>query len=699
MGVNPQFNKPNRMGYTEGMSTTSPFFDLHAQDYLRVAVAVPIVALARPLDNAQRTVALMSKAVEQGARIVVFPELGLTGYSCDDLFHQEALLKSALHGLEQVRQASRELPVFALVGFPLRHRSHLFNCAALIGGGTIHGIVPKSYLPNYREFYEARQFTPALSFRTEWLEWRSHPPIPFGPRLLFQWEEQPLATLAVEICEDLWVPIPPSSLAALAGATVLLNASASNATVGKADYRRQLVTNQSARCLSAYLYSAAGCGESTTDLAWDGHGLIVDYGNILAESTRYTPTDQLITADLDLLRLHQERMRQNTFAQACFHHQRELETFDTVRMAPLKDPRPCPRVQPVPTRFPYVPGASDQRDERCAEVFNIQVQGLATRLRATGLKTLVLGVSGGLDSTHALLVCCAVLDQLGLSRQCLRAYTLPGFATGSTSLALAHHLMNVLEVTAEEIDIRPSCLQMLKDLDHPYARGEALYDITFENVQAGERTSHLFRLANHHGGLVVGTSDLSELALGWSTYGVGDHMAHYHVNASVPKTLIQHLLRWAQERSLLTPALGPLLEEVLALEISPELIPAQRGQIQSSESTVGPYELQDFFLYYTLRFGFPPHRLAYMAWCTWGQGSDTYTFTEIRHWLGIFVTRFFQGSQFKRSCLANGPKVGSGGSLSPRGDWRAPSDASATVWEEEVRTLPTNSPPLSQKED
>ncbi len=677
------------------MSDPIPFFDLYAQDFLRVAVAIPVVALAQPQENARRTLALMQQAVQQDALLVVFPELGLTGYSCDDLFHQTALLDAAQQALQGLLKASHDLPVLALVGLPWRHRGHLFNVAALIGGGKVHGLVPKSFLPNYREFYEARQFTPALTMQTEWIRWGDST-LPFGPRLLFELDAQPLATLAVEICEDLWVPIPPSSLAALAGATLLLNSSASNASLGKADYRRQLVANQSARCLAAYLYSAAGMGESTTDLAWDGHGLIADYGQIVSESTRYQTHEQLLIADIDLARLEQERMRQNTFSHAVQQQSHDIATFTRI---PIVLPLPPSRARPLyhpPARFPYVPALSTQRQQRCAEVFQIQVQGLHARLLATGLKTLIIGVSGGLDSTLALLVACAVVDQLGWPRQSVRAYTMPGFATGHQSQKLAEKLMKAMGVHAEVIDIRPSCLQMLADIHHPYVSGEPCYDITFENVQAGERTSHLFRLANHQGGLVVGTSDLSELALGWSTYGVGDHMAHYHVNAGVPKTLVQHLLRWAQSAPELAADIAPLLDEVLNLEISPELVPDQGKGIQRSEATVGPYPLQDFFLYHTLRFGFSPQRLAFMAWCAWSRRDDerepAYSYAALRHWLEQFMRRFFQNSQFKRSCFANSPKIGSGGSLSPRGDWRAPSDSVAQVWLEAVHRLPLNAP-------
>ena len=688
------------------MNSDRPFFNLYSHGFVRVAVAIPEVRVADPAWNSVRTLELMRQAVDQRACLVVFPELGLTAYSCEDLFHQEALLEAALQALKHVVHEGGKLPIAAVVGLPIRHRGQLFNCAALICGGQILGIVPKTYLPNYREFYEARHFASGDLVEAETLDLPGFPEIPFGTRLLFQASNQPLLTLAAEICEDLWVPIPPSSVAALAGATLIVNPSASNATIGKEAYRRQLVSNQSARCLAAYLYSASGRGESTTDLAWDGHGLIADYGEIKAESVRFADEDQLILADVDLVRLHQERMRQNTFTETVRRHQVAVAAMVTI---PFELPLPQNPHLPLhvpPLRYPYVPNNPLLRDERCRDVFNIQVQGLVTRLRATGLQKLIIGISGGLDSTHALLVAIAVLDRLKLPRKNLLAFTMPGFATSEKSLGLAHQLMQALGVNAAEIDIRPSCLQMLKDIGHPFHDGHPVYDITFENVQAGERTSHLFRLANQHSGLVVGTSDLSELALGWSTYGVGDHMAHYHVNASVPKTLIQYLIHWVMDGDKMGHDASVVLAAVLASDISPELIPAaQSDSVQRTEDTVGPYALQDFSLYHILRFGFDPARVAFMAWCAWsdktrgewphipeGKRSE-YGIGEIRRWLQVFVKRFFQDSQFKRSCIANAPKIGSGGSLSPRGDWRAPSDAVATVWLRALDHVPEQDPP------
>ncbi len=450
--------------------------------------------------------------------------------------------------------------------------------------------------------------------------------------------------------------------------------------VGKEGYRHQLVGNQSARCLAAYLYSAAGQGESTTDLAWDGHALIYENGTLLAESHRFSTQPQLAIADVDLGRLQADRMRQNTFGAAALRHRADVERF---RSVVFDTPLPGGKLslKRRVEKLPYVPSDAANRDARCEEVYRIQVNGLATRMRATGTKKLVIGVSGGLDSTQALIVCARAMDELKLPRRNILAYTMPGFATSSRTKSQAWQLMRSVGASAEEVDIRPSCMQMLKDLGHPYAKGRKIYDIAFENVQAGERTSHLFRLANHHGGFVVGTGDLSELALGWATYGVGDHMSHYNVNASVPKTLIQYLIAWNAESKEFSPEVQRALRRVLETEISPELIPGK----QKTESSVGPYELQDFHLYYTLRFGYAPSKVAYLAWNAW---RDKYSLAEIRKWLGVFLKRFFQTSQYKRSAVPNAPKVGSGGSLSPRGDWRAPSDGNADAWLKNLAGIP-----------
>ena len=685
------------------MERGQDFFNLYNHEFARVAVAVPRLRVADPAFNAAETIQLMERAAGEHAILALFPELGLSAYSCDDLFHQRALLDGVIDGLRSVLEASERLPLVAVVGLPLQVRHVLFNCAAVVQGGRMLGVVPKTYLPNYREFYEARYFATGDAARDVTTIELAGQVVPFGSRLLFQAAQQPQFTFHVEICEDVWVPIPPSSYAALAGATVLLNLSASNVTVAKADYRRQLVSGQSARCIAAYLYSAAGPGESTTDLAWDGHALVAELGNQLAESKRFHDRAQVVTADLDLERISQERMRQNTFGQSMLRDGPPGDTFRTVRFN-LDLPRtgelllPAGRFQ----RFPYVPADPGRRDERCEEVYEIQVQGLTKRLEFTGIDRPVIGISGGLDSTQALLVCAQAMDRLDRPRSNILAYTMPGFATGDRTLAQARQLMQAVGASAHELDIRPACLQMLKDIGHPFASGEPVYDVTFENVQAGERTSHLFRLANLHRGLVIGTGDLSELALGWCTYGVGDHMSHYAVNASVPKTLIQYIIRWVAQTQRLGGEVSDTLLEVLTTEISPELVPATEGaaDIQSSEAVVGPYELQDFNLYYTLRFGYPPPRVAFLEYCAWhardeGVWPDVppehrrqYTISEIKRHLGTFLYRFFQLSQFKRSAIPNAPKVGSGGSLSPRGDYRAPSDGESAAWLAQLDLIP-----------
>ena len=653
------------------------FFNPYSHGFVRLAVATPLVRVGDPQHNLETTEALLRQAARRKALLTVFPELGLSAYSCEDLFHQQALIDAAEKALLALLAKSRKLPVAALVGLPVAVDGQLFNCAALIAQGRLVGVVPKSYLPNYREFYEGRQFTPGDAARRTEIRLAGQTAA-FGTNLLFRQND---FVLHVEICEDLWVPVPPSSFAALAGANVIANLSASNVVVGKEGYRRQLVANQSARCIAAYLYSAAGTGESTTDLAWDGHAMVYENGTLVAESKRFADEPQLALADVDLGRLAADRMRQNTFAATAVRNAGEVARFRTIEFSV---PRPSGRLslERKIERFPYVPGDVANRDLRCEEVYRIQVQGLATRMRYAGTKKLVIGVSGGLDSTQALIVCARAMDELGLPRRNVLAFTMPGFATSSRTRNQAWQLMRAVGATAEEIDIRPSCMQMLKDLRHPFAKGRKLYDVTFENVQAGERTSHLFRLANLHQGLVVGTGDLSELALGWATYGVGDHMSHYNVNASVPKTLIQYLVGWVAESGEFNDDVKRALRRVLETEITPELVPGG----QSTQAKVGPYELQDFHLYYMLRFGYAPSKVAYLAWNAW---RDDYSIGEIRRWLGVFIERFMT-NQFKRSVAPNAPKVGSGGSLSPRGDWRAPSDASPSAWLADLRRVPAS---------
>jgi NAD+ synthase (glutamine-hydrolysing) len=670
-------------------------------------VGIPEVQVADPTFNAARTVELMEQAARHKAILMLFPELGLSSYSCEDLFHQQALLEGSVEALRTVLHASERLNLIAVVGLPVQVDHVLFNCAVAVYQGRILGVVPKTFLPNYREFYEQRQFTPAAAACSSSITLCGQEAVPFGERLLFRVQNVPGFSFFTEICEDLWVPIPPSCYAAMAGATVLLNLSASNVTVGKHEYRHSLVANQSARCLAAYLYTAAGTGESTTDLAWDGHALVYENGALVAESARFQYESQVVLADLDLERLVQERMRQNSFGQSLQRCHEVLRQFREVRF-PVELPS-SGRIlsQRQYDRFPYVSADPEVRDRRCYEAYNIQVQGLVKRLKSTGITRVVLGISGGLDSTHTLIVAARAMDLLGYPRTNILAYTMPGFATSSRTLANAHALMTAVGCQAHELDIRPSCEQMLRDIGHPYARGESVYDVTFENVQAGERTSHLFRLANYHNALVLGTGDLSELALGWCTYGVGDHMSHYAINASVPKTLIQFLIRWVADTQQLGAPASEVLRAILETEFSPELVPGTVDGDQPSQRTeaiVGPYELQDFNLYYTTRLGYAPTKIAFLAYCCWHDRTQgrwpaipeaqrrQYSIGEIKHWLGVFAYRFFQLSQFKRSCIPNAPKVGSGGSLSPRGDYRAPSDSEATVWLEQVQRIPEHDP-------
>jgi NAD+ synthase (glutamine-hydrolysing) len=686
-----------------------PFESLYAHGFVRVAVAVPRVRLADPMGNAESTLSLARQAAAEGAALVAFPELGLSGYSNEDLFHQRALDAASLAALQRVVEGSRDVGALIVAGLPLLVEQRLFNCAAVVHRGRILGVAPKSHLPNYREFYEKRQFVAARDAVRDDVELFGER-IPFGTDLVFSSRDVGHFALHVEICEDVWVPIPPSTYAAMAGATVLANLSASNITVAKADYRHQLCRAHSARTLAAYLYTAAGSGESTTDLAWDGQAIVYENGELLAETPRFPDGDELATADVDLDRLVADRMRTTSFTDCATDHAERVQRIRRIEFD-LGAPRgPLPLRRAV-ERFPYVPADPARRSERCEEVYRIQVQGLTTRLAATGIDRVVIGVSGGLDSTQALIVAARSMDHLGLPRRNVLAYTMPGFATSARTRDAAHRLMRALGVTAGEIDIRPAATQMLRDIGHPAGDGQPVHDRTYENVQAGERTSHLFRLANLHGGLVLGTGDLSELALGWCTYGVGDQMSHYNVNASVPKTLIQFLLRWLVDTNELGDEATTVLRTVLDTEISPELVPHSAGEdgelpAQLSEEMVGPYALQDFFLYQVLRFGHRPSKVAFLAHHAWhdrnaGRWPDLipeerrteYDLAEVKRWLRTFVERFFATSQFKRSAVPNAPKVGSGGSLSPRGDWRAPSDAPATVWLEELeRNVPDAAP-------
>jgi NAD+ synthase (glutamine-hydrolysing) len=664
-----------------------PFFSPYRHGFVRVATAVPKVKLADPAVNAASVLDLVGQADAAGVAVLVFPELGLTGYSIEDLLQQDALLDAVEAAITTLAKASAKLAPLFVVGAPLRDAGRLYNTAVAIQGGKVRGVIPKSFLPNYREFYERRWFTPGAGVVSKTLILGGED-VPFGTDILLRCGGASPFTVGVEICEDLWTPAPPSTAQAMGGAEILLNLSASNITIGKSETRRLLCASQASRAIAAYVYSAAGAGESSTDVAWDGHADIHEMGTLLAETPRFSTTAVMAMADVDVDRLRQERMRVGSFG-------------DSTTMSPPEAPFRIVSFDFVPPkgelalarhveRFPFTPSDPAKLRENCYEAYNIQVQGLARRVEATGSKCLVMGISGGLDSTHALIVAAKVMDQLGRPRSDIRAYTLPGFATSDRTKSNAWALMRAIGVTAEEIDIRPAAQQMLADLDHPFAKGEKIYDVTFENVQAGLRTDYLFRLANRHHGMVVGTGDLSELALGWCTYGVGDQMSHYNPNSGVAKTLIQHLIRFVAASGDVDDATADLLEDILATEISPELVP---GEVtQATESFVGPYALQDFNLYYLTRYGMSPSKIAFLAWTAWHDAAagawpvgtpdaarKAYDLPEIKRWLELFLKRFF-ANQFKRSAMPNGPKISSGGALSPRGDWRMPSDAAADIW-------------------
>jgi NAD+ synthase (glutamine-hydrolysing) len=678
------------------MAKKAPFAAIHRHGFVRVAAATPIASTGDVAFNVNETVALAAEGHERGCDLIVFPELNISSYAVDDLHLQEAFLDAVEQGIADLCEATSDYaPVLAL-GAPLRRNGRLYNCAIAISRGRILGVVPKSFLPNYREYYEKRWF--AMSFGLNGMDIAvAGQLVPFGTDLIFAAEDLDDFIFHMEICEDYWAPQPPSTVGALSGALILCNLSASNITIGKASERAILCASQSSRCCAAYIYAASGPGESTTDLAWDGQGSIYEFGELLAESSRFARDHELAVADVDVQRLRLERMRMGTFndnAIAAGHPEKKARRIHFEHEPNLADIG----FERALRRFPYVPNRQEQLDQDCYEAFNIQVQGLARRFQATSGKHLVIGVSGGLDSTHALIVAAKVCDYLEIPRTTILGFTMPGFATGETTKSNAWALMKALGIVGEEIDIKPAARQMLGDMGHPFSKGEPVYDITFENVQAGLRTDYLFRLANQRSGFVVGTGDLSELALGWCTYGVGDQMSHYGVNAGVPKTLIQYLIRWVVKTNQFDPETNRILTAILDTKISPELVPADEEGMQSTEDRIGPYELHDFFLFHILRSGQPPSKVAFLAWQAWQdvekglwpfdfpeQLKREYDLPTIRKWLDEFLYRFFQTSQFKRSALPNSPKVSMGGSLSPRGDWRAPSDGVAGPWRDELK--------------
>jgi NAD+ synthase (glutamine-hydrolysing) len=671
------------------------FYSAYDHGFVRVAACTHHAAIGDPAANAASVLGLARGCHDDGVALAVFPELTLSGYSIEDILMQDALLDTVEDALLDIVAASADLLPVLVVGAPLRYRNRIYNTAAVVHRGVLLGVAPKSYLPTYREFYERRQMAPGDDERGT-IRIRDIQ-APFGPDLLFAASDLRDFVLHVEICEDMFVPIPPSAQAALAGATVLANLSGSPITIGRAEDRRLLSRSASSRCLAAYVYAAAGQGESTTDLAWDGQTMIWENGLLLAESERFPTGERRSVADVDTGLLRSERLRMGTFDDNRRHHRESVDSFRRIEFR-LDPPADDIGLLRQIERFPFVPADPARLEHDCYEAYNIQVAGLEQRLRALNYPKLVIGVSGGLDSSHALIVAARAMDREGRPRNDILAFTLPGFATGEHTKRNAVELCRALGVTFTEIDITDTARLMLKEMDHPFSRGEKVYDVTFENVQAGLRTDYLFRLANQRGGIVLGTGDLSELGLGWSTYGVGDQMSHYNVNSGVPKTLIQHLIRWVISSGGFDAQVGGVLRSVLDTEITPELVPGDADdELQSSEAKVGPYALQDFSLFHVLRYGFRPSKIAFLAWHAWSDAESgnwppgfpqdkrpSYSLKEIRHWLQVFVQRFYSFSQFKRSALPNGPKVSHGGALSPRGDWRAPSDMSARVWLDEI---------------
>jgi NAD+ synthase (glutamine-hydrolysing) len=677
------------------------FHSAYRHGFVRVAACTHHTTLADPAANAESVLGLARACHDDGVALAVFPELTLSGYSIDDILLQDGLLDAVETAIADVVAASRDLLPVLVIGAPLRWRNRVYNTAVVVHRGAVLGVVPKSYLPTYREFYERRQLAPGDDVRGATIV-LGGVETPFGSDLLFAARDLANFVLHVEICEDMWVPVPPSAEAALAGATVLANLSGSPITIGRADDRKLLARSASSRCLAAYLYAAGGEGESSTDLAWDGQTMIYENGVLLAESERFPKGERRSVADVDTELLRAERIRMGTFDDNRRTHAERTNAFRRVEFVVDPPSGDIGLLRDI-ERFPFVPADPERLQQDCYEAYNIQVSGLEQRLRALNYPKVVIGVSGGLDSTHALIVAARAMDRENRPRSDILAFTMPGFATGDHTKGNAVALGAALGVTFAELDIRDTAALMLKEMGHPFSRGEKVYDVTFENVQAGLRTDYLFRLANQRGGIVLGTGDLSELALGWSTYGVGDQMSHYNVNGGVPKTLIQHLIRWVISSAQFGEDVNRVLASVLDTEITPELVPVGEDEVvQSSEAKVGPYALQDFSLYQVLRYGYRPSKVAFLAWHAWRDAASgdwpagfppdkrpAYSLAEIRHWLRVFASRFYSFSQFKRSALPNGPKVSAGGALSPRGDWRAPSDMSARVWLDEIeREIP-----------
>ncbi len=641
-------------------------------NFIRVGSAIPKCKLADCIYNKDKIIRILQQACEKQIQVLVFPELSITTYTCGDLFFQSSLLSSAKSGLYDIVKASQDIDIFAVVGLPLSIDNQLFNCAVAIYKGTILGVVPKSCLPNYGEFYEKRWFSSAKQLLSKEL-FLCGQKVPVGTDLIFSAEQIPYCKIGIEICEDLWSVIPPSSYQSLYGATILLNPSASNELATKYDYRKQLISQQSSRCIACYVYSSSGVGESTQDTVFSGHGLIYENGTLLKESQRFLKETQLIYTDIDLELLANDRMKNTTFTDT----QSDLPSFREITFS--MKPQNIDELERIIKSQPFIPENNEFLDKRCRDIFNIQTVGLARRIEHTHAKTVVVGISGGLDSTLALLVCAKACDYLGISRNHIIGITMPGFGTTDRTYQNALSLMSALGVQTREISIQKAALQHFEDIGHDIS----IHDVTYENTQARERTQILMDIANKESGFVVGTGDLSELALGWATYN-GDHMSMYGVNAGVPKTLIRVLVRWIAEYGSLSQKANEILFDVLDTPVSPELLPPdEAGNInQKTEEIVGPYELHDFFLYYVVRFGFSPAKILFLAEQAF---NGEYERATLLKWLKNFYYRFFT-QQFKRSCLPDGPKVGTI-SLSPRGDWRMPSDAFNSIWLEEVEKL------------
>ena len=638
--------------------------------FVKVAAAVPSVKVADCKYNAEQIESLIAVAAGKGVQIIAFPELCITAYTCGDLFAQQLLQGKAEMALLQLVNDTRHLDIISIVGLPVAVNSALLNAAAVFQKGKILGIVPKTYLPNYKEFYEMRWFAPAASVKETSIRLCGQQ-VPIGRNLLFHASD---TCFGIEICEDLWAPIPPSSVLSLKGAEIIFNLSADNESAGKHAYLRSLVCQQSARTLSGYVFASCGFGESTTDVVFGGNGLIYENGRLLAASERFQMKEQLVAAEIDVEFLRGERLANTTFTanQACCPDKDTVDISTELVNSHLEQ-----ELERAVCPLPFIP-SPDAMDERCEEIINIQCAGLAQRMAHTGCRTAVIGISGGLDSTLALLVCAKTFDKLKLNRKNIIGITMPGFGTTNRTYQNAIRMMQLLGITTREISIKDACVQHFKDIRHDIN----VHDTTYENAQARERTQILMDVANQEGGLVIGTGDLSELALGWATYN-GDHMSNYAVNASVPKTLVKYLVEWMARNSADNDIRRTLLD-VISTPISPELTPAdENGDIhQKTEDLVGPYELHDFFLYHFMRSRFRPSKIFYLATKAFGGSYDEET---IKKWMKTFFRRFFS-QQFKRSCLPDGPKVGSI-ALSPRGDWRMPSDASAALWLKECDDL------------